>query len=109
MSFAPNVGYLLLYTARLSDLEFQMNLITDNQRQLNNIAVRLSSLAASTNPLSPSQLQFNARLAALQQQDKALRITFQKYRSEYEAVRSLLDGIKKVISKNIEMSFKTFA
>ncbi|MCA9788343.1 MAG: hypothetical protein KC475_06155 [Cyanobacteria bacterium HKST-UBA03] len=108
MSFAPNVGYLLLYTARQSDLEFQQNLIINNLQQLIAIGTRIISVAASTDPLSPDQARVAALTAAVQQQEKALRLTLARLQSEYQVVTKMIDSIRKLITKNVEMSFKTF-
>jgi hypothetical protein len=50
-----------------------------------------------------------ARIAALQSMDKALELHLKRVDTQRDAVQTEVDAVRKVIGKNIEMSFKTFS
>lgn len=51
----------------------------------------------------------NTRTEIIQQQDKTLELNLKQLDTEQEAIQTEIDSVKKVIDKNIEGSFKTFA
>ena len=51
----------------------------------------------------------NTRTEVIQQQDKTLELHLKQLDTEQEAIQTEMDSVKKVIEKNIEGSFKTFA
>lgn len=51
----------------------------------------------------------NTRTEVIQQQDKTLELNLKQLDTEQEAIQTEIDSVKKVIDKNIESSFKTFA
>lgn len=51
----------------------------------------------------------NTRAEVVQQQDKTLELHLKQLDTEQEAIQTEMDSVKKVIEKNIEGSFKTFA
>lgn len=51
----------------------------------------------------------NAQTTVIQQQDKTLELHLDQLDTEQQAIQTELDAVKKVIDKNIEESFKTFA
>ena len=52
--------------------------------------------------------EINAKIAILQQQDKNLELKLKQLDTEENAIQTEIDAVKKVISKNVESSFKTF-
>jgi chaperonin cofactor prefoldin len=50
-----------------------------------------------------------ARIAAIQSIDKALDLQLRRLDSQREAIQTELDSVKKVVTKNIQSTFKTFA
>ncbi len=51
----------------------------------------------------------NTRTAIIQQQDKTLELNLKQLDTEEKALQTELDAVKKVIDKNVENTFKTFA
>lgn len=52
--------------------------------------------------------EINSKLEILQQQDKNLELKLKQLDTEENAISTEIDAVKKVISKNVESSFKTF-
>lgn len=51
----------------------------------------------------------NARTEIIQNQDRTLELRLKQLDTEQEALQTEMDAVKKVIDKNVEMTFKTFA
>lgn len=51
----------------------------------------------------------NAETTVIQQQDKTLELHLDQLDTEQQAIQTEMDAVKKVIDKNIEETFKTFA
>ena len=58
---------------------------------------------------SQAEAEYQADMLALQKRDKVLELRLEEVQTEQSAVETELESIKKVIDKNIEDSFKTFA
>lgn len=52
--------------------------------------------------------EINSKLEVIQQQDKNLELKLKQLDTEENAISTELDAVKKVVSKNVESSFKTF-
>jgi len=52
--------------------------------------------------------EINSKLEVIQQQDKSLELKLKQLDTEENAISTELDAVKKVVSKNVESSFKTF-
>ena len=52
--------------------------------------------------------EINAKIEIIQVQDKNLELKLKQLDTEENAIQTELDAVKKVISKNVESSFKTF-
>lgn len=52
--------------------------------------------------------EINSKIEIVQQQDKSLELELKQLDTEESAISTEMDAVKKVISKNIESSFKTF-
>ena len=53
--------------------------------------------------------EINSKLEIVQQQDKSLELNLKQLDTEENAISTELESVKKVISKNVESSFKTFS
>ena len=53
--------------------------------------------------------EINAKLSIVEQQDRTLELKLKDLDTQQEALSTEMDSVKKVIDKNIENSFKTFA
>lgn len=51
----------------------------------------------------------NTRTEVIQQQDKSLELNLKQLDTEQEAIQTEIDSVKKVIEKNVQDTFKTFA
>ena len=52
--------------------------------------------------------EINSKLEIIQQQDKQLELKLKQLDTEENAISTEMDAVKKVISKNVDSSFKTF-
>jgi septal ring factor EnvC (AmiA/AmiB activator) len=52
--------------------------------------------------------EVNAKIEIIQVQDKNLELKLKQLDTEQNAIQTEMDAVKKVISKNVESSFKTF-
>ena len=53
--------------------------------------------------------EIDAETTIIQQQDKTLELHLTQLDTEQQAIQTEMDAVKKVIDKNIEETFKTFA
>ena len=53
--------------------------------------------------------EINSKLEIIQQQDKQLELKLKQLDTEENAISTEMDAVKKVISKNVDNSFKTFS
>ena len=108
MGLAASQARFLILTARKSDLELTGQQINQSRMQLANVSTQLFGLMANLEPDSQEAIQLQFRINALQTLDKALELQMRRVDSQHDAVQTEVDAVKKVITKNIEMSFKTF-
>jgi DNA repair ATPase RecN len=104
---ASQARYLDL-TIRKSDLELTGQQINESRLQLSNVSTQLFGLMANLDPESQESIQLQFRISALQTLDKTLELQLRRVDTQHDAVQTEVDAVKKVITKNIEMSFKTF-
>jgi capsule polysaccharide export protein KpsE/RkpR len=109
MGFAASQARYMMLTARKSDLELQGQFINQARLQLANITGALFTIASNLEPESPETQQLQARVAAIQAIDKALELQLRRVDTQRDAVQTEIDAVRKVIAKNIESTFKTFA
>lgn len=95
MGLVAGQARLLMLTAYKSDLEFQMQQICQKRLMLS-----ANAQMAMTNEGLQKQLQ---------QMDKSLELMQKQIETQHKAVETEYDSAKKVVDKNIEMSFKYFA
>jgi hypothetical protein len=53
--------------------------------------------------------EINSKLEIIQQQDKQLELKIKQLDTEENAINTEMDAVKKVISKNVDSSYKTFS
>lgn len=106
MGLAASQARLLMLTARKSDLELQWQFVSQARMQLANATSGLYNQMANLNPGSGDDQRLQAQIAALQEQDKRLEMESKRIDTQHQAVQTEIESVQKVITKNIEMSFK---
>ena len=109
MGLGASQARLLMLTARKSDIELQLQFINQARLQLANMVSSLfmrQGQQPDLTPGSPQANQINAAEAALQQKDKYFEMMSKQLDTQHQAVQTEIDSVQKVISKNIESSFK---
>lgn len=109
MGMAASQARYLLLTARKSDLEFTGQQINNSRMQLANITNQLFNLATNLDPESPEAIGVQLRINALQELDKGLELQLRRVDTQQKSVQTEIEAVVKVIDKNINLSFKTFA
>jgi hypothetical protein len=109
MGFGASQARLMISTARKSDLELEGQFINQARLQLANTTGALFSVSANLDPEAPEAQALQARIAAVQTLDKSLELNLRRVDSQRQGVQTEIEAIQKVIQKNIEGSFKTFA
>jgi DNA repair ATPase RecN len=109
MGLAASQGRFLMLTSRKSDLELNGQQINMSRTQLSNITNTLFTLVSNLEPESQEAQQLQLRITALQSLDKALEMQLRRVDTQQDSVQTEIDAVKKVIGKNIDLSFKTFA
>jgi DNA repair ATPase RecN len=108
LGFAASQARYLALTARKSDLELAGQQINQSRLQLANITNQLFTIVANLEPDSAEAIQLQMRINGLQSLDKALELQLRRVDTQRESVMTEIDAVRKVIGKNIEMTFKTF-
>jgi hypothetical protein len=108
MGLGASQARLLMLTARKSDLELQLQFVNQARMQLANMvsALFMQQSQPDLNPGSPQSQQLTAAESSLQAQDKRLELMSKQLDTQHQAVQTEIDSVQKVISKNIESSFK---
>jgi capsule polysaccharide export protein KpsE/RkpR len=106
MGFAASQARLLMLTARKTDIELQSQFINQARMQMGNTVGSLMNLTADLNPESPTMQALQARIAAIQQIDKALELQQTRLGSQYKMIEAEFDSLKKIVEKSIQGSFK---
>jgi predicted nucleic acid-binding Zn-ribbon protein len=110
MGLSASQARFLLLTARKSDLEMQGQAINQYRMALANAVGQLFSQQANMNdPESNEAKAMQKKVEALQQVDKRLELQLRRVDTQQQAVQTEIQAVQKVIDKNIDMSFKTFA
>lgn len=109
MGFAASQARYMMLSARRSDLELQGQFVNQARMQLANMTGALFTIASNLEPESPETQQLQGRIAAIQAIDKALELQLRRVDTQRDAVQTEIDSVRKVIGKNIESTFKTFA
>jgi DNA repair ATPase RecN len=106
MGLAGSQQRNLLLTARKSDLEFSGQQINQARLFLANIQNQMFNAMTNLEPESPEAQNIQLRLNAVQSIDKELELQLKRVDTQQKAVQTEIEAVQKVISKNIDMSFK---
>jgi DNA repair ATPase RecN len=109
MGLAASQSRYLSLTARKSNLELTGQQINQSRLELANVTNDLFNTATSLDPDSNEAIRIQLRINALQSLDQALELQLRRVDTQQAAVQTELDAVKKVIDKNIDLTFKTFA
>ena len=109
MGLAASQSRYLSLTARKTDLEFTGQQINQSRLELANITNDLFNVGTTLDPDSTEAIQIQLRINALQSLDKGLELQLRRVDTQQQAVQTELEAVKKVIDKNVELTFKTFA
>lgn len=109
MGLAASQSRFLMLTARKSDLELTGQQINQSRLQLANVTNDLFNVATTLDPDSDEAIQIQLRINALQSLDQALELQLRRVDTQQQAVQTEIDAVRKVIDKNIDLTFKTFA
>lgn len=109
MSFAANVAWQQMLTARNSDLTFEVNTLSENLLQIQSISTRLVSIGSNILPNSPDSQILQARQSQIALLSKGLEVQLELVKTQQRAVVTELDAIKKTISEDINRDFKLFS
>ncbi len=109
MGLAASQSRFLVLTARKSDLELTGQQINQSRLQLANVTNDLFNVASTLDPDSQEAIQIQLRINSLQSLDQSLELQLRRVDTQQQAVQTELEAIRKVIDKNIELTFKTFA
>ncbi|MDX2085497.1 MAG: hypothetical protein SFZ03_08925 [Candidatus Melainabacteria bacterium] len=109
MGLAASQSRYLLLTSRKTDLELTGQQINQSRLQLANTTNDLFNIATTLDPDSDEAIQIQLQINALQSLDKALELQLRRVDTQQQAVQTEIDAVRKVIDKNIDLTFKTFA
>jgi DNA repair ATPase RecN len=109
MGLAASQSRFLTLTARKSDLELTGQQINQSRLQLANVTNDLFNTASTLDPDAKEAIQIQLRINALQSLDQSLELQLRRVDTQQQAVQTELEAIRKIIDKNVELTFKTFA
>lgn len=109
MGLAASQSRYLVLTARKNDLELTGQQINQSRLELANVTNDLFNTSTTLDPDSEDAIKIQLRINALQSLDKSLELQLRRVDTQQQAVSTELEAVKKVIDKNIELTFKTFA
>lgn len=109
MGLAASQARFLMLTARKSDLQMQGQAINQARMALANMMSQMINGQANMTPDNPAMVQLQKRIEAIQQIDKRLELMLKRVDTQEQAVQTEIAAVQKVIDKNIDSSFKTFA
>lgn len=109
MGLAASQSRYLSLTSRKNDLELTGQQINQSRLQLSNLTNDLFNSVAVLDPNSDEAIQLQARISGLQELDKSLELQLRRVDTQHDAIQTELDAVRKVIDKNIDLTFKTFA
>ena len=109
MGLAASQSRYLSLTARKSDLELTGQQINQGRMQLANLTNDLFNTATTLDPDSKEAVKIQLRINSLQRLDQTLELQLRRVDTQQSAVSTELDAVKKVIDKNVDLTFKVFA
>jgi hypothetical protein len=105
---ASQARYLML-TARKNDLEFAGQQLNQSRTQLANVQNQLFNEATNLDPESAAAIKIQLKLNSVQALDQALELQLKRVDTQQKAVSTEMESVTKLIQKNVESTFKTFA
>ena len=109
MGVAATQFRLLISKSQLSDYQFQAQMINQSKQQLGSSVGSLWSLTANQDPGSPTMQVLNAQIAVIQQIEKGLEQQSTRLDLLVKAITTEVEGLNKVLEKNISNTFKLLA
>jgi hypothetical protein len=109
VGLAASQSRYLSLTARKSDLELTGQQINQGRLQLANLTNDLFNTATTLDPDSDEAVKIQLRINSLQRLDQTLELQLRRVDTQQNAIATELDAVKKVIDKNIDLTFKIFA
>ena len=109
MGVAATQFRLLISKSQLSDYQFQAQMINQSKQQLGSSVGNLWSLTANQDPGSTTMQVLNAQIAVIQQIEKGLEQQSTRLDLLVKAITTEVEGLNKVLEKNISTSFKLLA
>ena len=106
MGFAASSARLYMLVARKSDLEFQLQMINQARLRLANVLDKLYLSFSNLDPENPVMQKQEALLARIQNQDKRLEVYAERIDKQHTAIKTEINSVRKVITENIQSSFK---
>lgn len=106
MGLAASQARLFMLVARKSDLELQLQFINQARMQIANMMLSLFTQNGNLDPETTYAKQLQGRIAAIQQWDKMLELHAQRIDTQHKTCETEIEAVKKVMDKNIAMSFK---
>jgi hypothetical protein len=106
MGFAASSARLYMLLARKMDLEFQLQQINQARLRLTNVLDKLYAGAQSLEPENPAVVLQEQFMERIQNQDKRLELISNRIQLQHQAITTEVEGLRKIISKSIESTFK---
>jgi hypothetical protein len=106
MGFAASSARLYMLIARRSDLEFQLQQINQARLRLSNVLDRLILSYQDLEPENPAVQRKEQIEKLVQGMEKRMEIFANRITLQRDAINTEIDAVKKVISTNIQSSFK---
>jgi hypothetical protein len=92
--------------ARKMDLEFQLQQINQARLRLTNVLDKLYAGAQSLEPEHSAVILQEQFMERVQNQDKRLELIANRIQLQHQAINTEVDGLRKIISKSIDSTFK---
>jgi hypothetical protein len=106
MGFAASSARLYMLLARKMDLEFQLQQINQARLRLTNVLDKLYAGAQSLEPEHSAVILQEQFMERVQNQDKRLELIANRIQLQHQAINTEVDGLRKIISKSIDSTFK---
>jgi hypothetical protein len=94
---AASQARLLQLTAQKSDLELQLQFVSQSRKQLANTVSSLFSQLAKLDPKSAQSKQLQAQIKSIQAKDKQLESQSRQLDTQLQAVQTEIDALRKVV------------
>ncbi len=109
MGLAASQSRLLSLIARKTDLEYTGQQINQARLQLANLTNDLFNTATTLDPDSDDAVKLQLRINSIQSLDQSLELQLRRVDTQQSAVSTEIESVRKIIDKNIDLTFKTFA